>query len=132
MFFLPVGTLTILAEKFVFVEEAKEFLKYLREFKRRPVIPASEIFRVELEQDKSTFEEFMKKEKEIDEQTEAASSNYAELRKAFETCENEAIDTSKCPEWKEWGEWSKCGKCGNQAIRRTRQGCAAGSLLFVI
>jgi len=54
------------AEKYAFIEEAKLFTNMLKEMKKNPVKPASQIFKFELDQDNELWQAILQEELEID------------------------------------------------------------------
>ena len=96
------------SDKFIFVEEAKEFVRLLQAMKSHPIKPSAEIFRVELESDIAEFSNLIATEDNIDAEIlqMVPKKSKVVVESMFEECESNAA--SDCPSWEDWGEWSEC------------------------
>jgi hypothetical protein len=66
-------------EKIAFIEEATQFVKMLKQMKRRPIIPSAKLFGVELAQDIKIFNDLLAEENKIDISAATKASNKTEL-----------------------------------------------------
>ena len=115
-----------LADKYVFVEEAKLLVNHLKEMKNHPIVPSAKIHKIELDADIAAYNALLHREQEIDNRTASLAPNGTEIEEANARCEENAIHDDHCPAYGEWAEWTVCAGCGEGALRgRVRSGCTA-------
>ena len=114
----------ILADKYVFIEEARELANNLRKMSVHHIVPSAQIFKHALAEDIESFDALLRQEVELDEEMAKLAVDADGLAAANQECEGEILDYSACPQFLPWAEWTNCAGCGEGASRaRSRSGC---------
>ena len=100
-----------LSNKFAFIEEAKDFTQFLLSTKISPIEPASQVFKVLLDNDARSFRNITDRIVQNESKAVGKVANRAQIFQEMMKCEAKINDKS-CPVWKIWNSWSSCNECG--------------------